>query len=319
MLDINREVTFPPDTTRVMSREKWQVARKVTCLQKGQTRLRGPIADKLTPAKFKRWPSRDQQRKAAGEVGESPMLHPARMPPSGLGGLHGVKGGGQHLPRRDPAMAADWYYRKNGQQLGPLESAELRRLADTGVVTPDDMVWRQGAKQWAKASSVKGLFAEPIAKAADSPTPNAAAASPPSTSAAPTPSASPTLVDDDWWQETSSADEDDRPSLPSPYSDDGIAYTPSAPRRRRSERRDFPALRMIATIVRAFALLALLVAVLCGIVAIVNARNEEYSMVGIGIGFSVVFLLVSLLYLAAAECIALALYLTTLLEDIRDK
>jgi hypothetical protein len=210
-------------------------------------------------------------------------------------------------------MAADWYYRKNGKQLGPLESAELRRLADSGVVSPEDMVWRQGAKQWAKASSVKGLFPAPSAKAVDSPTPNSAVSSPPG------PAASPTLVDDDWWQETSSADEDDRPSLPSPYSDDGISYATPAPRRRRSERRDFPALRMTAAIIRVFAVLALLFAGLCGVVAAVNGMKEEYTVMGVGIGFTIAFATASLLNFVTAECIALGLYITTLLEDIRDK
>lgn len=210
-------------------------------------------------------------------------------------------------------MAAEWYYRKNGQQLGPLEAAELKRLADSGAVLPDDLVWRQGAKQWAKASSVKGLFASASGDAVASPAPSPADTSPSGSTK------SPTSSDDDWWSKTSSTDQEEDSSLPSRYSDDGIPYSRSSANRRQSKRRDFPALRATIVIVRVFALLALLIAGLCGIIAIQNGTAEEYAVMVTAIGFLVAFAMVSLLYFAAAECIALALYLTTVLEDIREK
>jgi hypothetical protein len=71
--------------------------------------------------------------------------------------------------------------------------------------------------------------------------------------------------------------------------------------------------------VRLFALLALLVAGLSGIVAVQKGIIQDYVLMGAAIGFLVAFIMISLLYFAAAEGISLALYLTTLLEDIRDK
>ena len=52
-----------------------------------------------------------------------------------------------------------WYYARNDQQVGPLTSVELKRLASVGEVFPDDLVWREGMDEWAPASRVKGLFA----------------------------------------------------------------------------------------------------------------------------------------------------------------
>lgn len=51
-----------------------------------------------------------------------------------------------------------WYYAKNDQQLGPISGVELRRLAQAGDLTRDDLVWREGMENWAAAGRVKGLF-----------------------------------------------------------------------------------------------------------------------------------------------------------------
>lgn len=55
-------------------------------------------------------------------------------------------------------MAADWFYRAKGQQLGPVEPAELRRLADMGIVAPDTPVCKGVAGFWVYARNVQGLF-----------------------------------------------------------------------------------------------------------------------------------------------------------------
>jgi hypothetical protein len=55
-------------------------------------------------------------------------------------------------------MAAEWYYQIMGQQLGPILSAELRRLADTGTVTPDTLVRKGADGRWVCAEKVQGLF-----------------------------------------------------------------------------------------------------------------------------------------------------------------
>jgi hypothetical protein len=53
---------------------------------------------------------------------------------------------------------ADWYYAKEGRQYGPISAAELKRLAQSGELQPDDLVFGEGAKDWKPASSVRGLF-----------------------------------------------------------------------------------------------------------------------------------------------------------------
>ena len=60
-------------------------------------------------------------------------------------------------------MSAEWYYRQeNGAQEGPVSAAGLKRLADTGKLRPDDMVWEEGLKQWVPAKQVKGLFSSDL-------------------------------------------------------------------------------------------------------------------------------------------------------------
>ena len=55
-------------------------------------------------------------------------------------------------------MDAQWFYRAGGQQSGPVDSRELRRLADSGIVKPNTLV-RQGASgRWGHAEQVRGLF-----------------------------------------------------------------------------------------------------------------------------------------------------------------
>ena len=52
---------------------------------------------------------------------------------------------------------ADWYYAKNGQQQGPVNSAQLKQMASAGQIGPDDLVFREGGTQWVAASTVAGL------------------------------------------------------------------------------------------------------------------------------------------------------------------
>src|ERR1700722_16320718 len=51
---------------------------------------------------------------------------------------------------------ADWYYSKNGQQLGPIDWPALKQLADSGQLLPDDLVWQEGRARGAKASQQRG-------------------------------------------------------------------------------------------------------------------------------------------------------------------
>jgi len=56
----------------------------------------------------------------------------------------------------------EWYYIKEGAQFGPVDKEELGRLAREGPLSREDLVWNASlGDQWAAASSIEGLFAEP--------------------------------------------------------------------------------------------------------------------------------------------------------------
>lgn len=54
-----------------------------------------------------------------------------------------------------------WYYARENKQYGPVPTAELKRLAQSGDLRREDLVWREGLKSWTTAKEVKGLFEEP--------------------------------------------------------------------------------------------------------------------------------------------------------------
>src|SRR5262245_49828510 len=80
-------------------------------------------------------------------------------------------------------MSDQWYYAKNGQQLGPVSTEVLTRMTGAGQVQPTGLVWREGMPNWAPARSVRGLFPEPA------PTPAAYAPAPAPAPAARAPAA----------------------------------------------------------------------------------------------------------------------------------
>jgi len=50
-----------------------------------------------------------------------------------------------------------WYYSKNGTQLGPVEQHELLAKIAAGEVTPSDLVWREGLPDWVPCGQVQEL------------------------------------------------------------------------------------------------------------------------------------------------------------------
>ena len=52
-----------------------------------------------------------------------------------------------------------WYYSKNGIQLGPVEESELRAKLVRGEVSAADLVWREGMPDWSAAARVAELNA----------------------------------------------------------------------------------------------------------------------------------------------------------------
>jgi GYF domain 2 len=63
-------------------------------------------------------------------------------------------------------MSTEWYYAKDNQQLGPIPASQLKQLATSGQLSPDDLVWKEGMAEWSPAGRVKGLFDAPAAAAA---------------------------------------------------------------------------------------------------------------------------------------------------------
>lgn len=55
-----------------------------------------------------------------------------------------------------------WYYAQNNERKGPVDDAEIRRLAAEGILRPDDLVWNETmGNEWRTASSVPELFGGP--------------------------------------------------------------------------------------------------------------------------------------------------------------
>jgi hypothetical protein len=82
-------------------------------------------------------------------------------------------------------MATEWFYNSGGQKRGPVGSTDLKRLADSGVLKPADLVWKEGLAAWVAASSIKGLFPQTEKPAPPPPPPEPPVARP---AAAPAPS-----------------------------------------------------------------------------------------------------------------------------------
>jgi hypothetical protein len=60
-----------------------------------------------------------------------------------------------------------WYYASGGQQRGPVKTPQLKQLATSGELKPDDLVWCDGMANWSPASTVKGLFAAEVSGGVD--------------------------------------------------------------------------------------------------------------------------------------------------------
>ena len=49
----------------------------------------------------------------------------------------------------------DWYYAEAGKQAGPITEAELDALVQSGRISPDTLVWREGMATWQPYREVK--------------------------------------------------------------------------------------------------------------------------------------------------------------------
>ena len=53
-----------------------------------------------------------------------------------------------------------WWYAKGSQKIGPHTVTELKGLVETGIIRPDDLVWKEGLDNWMPSSSFESLFPE---------------------------------------------------------------------------------------------------------------------------------------------------------------
>lgn len=56
-------------------------------------------------------------------------------------------------------MAEQWYYTRQGQRFGPLNTEQMRQLAVTGQLQQSDLVWTDGMAEWTPAGRFTQLFA----------------------------------------------------------------------------------------------------------------------------------------------------------------
>lgn len=52
---------------------------------------------------------------------------------------------------------SQWYCYIQDQQYGPVDDETLEQWSDEGRLGPDDLVWREGMREWAPARTVPGL------------------------------------------------------------------------------------------------------------------------------------------------------------------
>jgi hypothetical protein len=56
-----------------------------------------------------------------------------------------------------------WYYSKNGTQLGPISEADIRAKITSGEIAASDLIWKEGMGDWQPAGSVKEFSVSVIA------------------------------------------------------------------------------------------------------------------------------------------------------------
>lgn len=55
-------------------------------------------------------------------------------------------------------MSDEWYYTRDQQQYGPFEFTDLVEMAQQGVISRGDLIWREGMANWQAAETVPGVF-----------------------------------------------------------------------------------------------------------------------------------------------------------------
>lgn len=125
-----------------------------------------------------------------GQMGTMDMNHGGSMNPAGMmtgmmmGGAMGQQMAGmmnqmgqtvQNGMNTPPPMPnVSFFVAMNGQQTGPFNMQQLQQMAQTGQMTGQSFVWKQGMSQWATANTIPelaSLFAPPVPGATPPPMP----------------------------------------------------------------------------------------------------------------------------------------------------
>lgn len=51
----------------------------------------------------------------------------------------------------------DWFYAKDGRQMGPVSAEDLTQLLHSGVISPDSLVWHAGMAEWQSYRLATGM------------------------------------------------------------------------------------------------------------------------------------------------------------------
>jgi uncharacterized RDD family membrane protein YckC len=57
----------------------------------------------------------------------------------------------------------EWFYSKNGEQLGPVSTEEFDRLVSTGDISAKSLVWKEGMVNWQSLEALRPEMADPSA------------------------------------------------------------------------------------------------------------------------------------------------------------
>ena len=64
---------------------------------------------------------------------------------------------GAGTPGSAVADAPEWFFARGGAHQGPVRLSELQRMAGTGEIDPETLVWRSGMEQWTPGSWIAEL------------------------------------------------------------------------------------------------------------------------------------------------------------------
>jgi hypothetical protein len=80
--------------------------------------------------------------------------------------------GGQRPVKCYLSRVMQWYYSKNGVQLGPISDSEIRAKFASGEILVTDLVWREGMRDWLPTAQVPELAPQSSLHPAASPIPS---------------------------------------------------------------------------------------------------------------------------------------------------